>query len=419
MNDLKYWIAFNNIEGLGSVSIIRIWKHFQSIKEAWSASSSDLHHVEGIQNHIIEKLIKTRNKINPDEELEKIQQKEIKILCLRDPEYPALLKQIYDPPVILYYRGNITETDLNRTIALVGTRTPTTYGREMSRKLSKELTRYGITIVSGLAEGIDTCAHSACIEEKGKTLAVIGSGLDVIYPKSNRNLYKQIIENNSGAVISEYPPDSPPDSWKFPYRNRIVSGLSAATIVVESKGRGGALITAKHALEQNREVFGVSSRVNNNSNDGVHNLIYHGEARIFTTYKSLFDHLNWQVTSEQTDQEEINSKPSKPQEFKSPKQTNLPTIHQDYADKAEKKETISETREQTELNHPPKLSIPSGLTVDEQKVIEALGYETLPFDKLLQKLNIPAPSLLGIMTMLELKNIVSQVSGKRYKRKVQ
>ncbi|MGD9580703.1 MAG: DNA-processing protein DprA, partial [Vampirovibrionia bacterium] len=219
--DLKYWLAFNNIEGLGAVSILKIWKHFKSIKEGWSASSAEFYEIDSISNSIIEKIITQRSKINPDKLIEELNQSDVNAFCITDSIYPERLKEIYDPPVVLYYKGNIDNIDFDKSIAIVGTRTPTDYSREMSYKISKDASKYGITIVSGLAEGIDTCAHTSCIENKNNTIAVLGSGLNNIYPRSNINLAKQIVENNSGILISEYAPDTKPDSWRFPYRNRI------------------------------------------------------------------------------------------------------------------------------------------------------------------------------------------------------
>lgn len=404
MNELKYWLAFNSIEGLGSVSIMKIWGHFKSIKEAWFASAADLYAIEDISSSIIEKIIANRRKTNPDELQEEVLTSNIKTLCILDSDYPNLLKQIYNPPVILYYKGNIECCNFNRTVALVGTRKPSDYGREMAHKLGKEFAKYGITIVSGLAEGIDTCAHTACLEANGKTIAVLGSGINVVYPKVNKNLYKQIIENNNGVVFSEYLPDTQPESWRFPYRNRIISGLSFATIVVEARSKGGGIITAHNALEQNREVFGVASRVDNDLNDGVHNLIYKGEAKIFTSYKRFFEVLNWEIINlEEPDCSSINLDL---QEKIIVDKTNYNECGND--------DTSSIDAQFIQNNATTEDVFATNTDDKENIVLNYLGKEPTAFDIILQKTNFETSSLLSILTMLELKGLITQASGKRY-----
>lgn len=408
MEELKYWLAFNSIDGLGAVSIMKIWKHFNSMKEAWSASASDFYEIEALQNNLIEKIITSRPNLDPALLLEKTLEHNVKILCILDEGYPELLKSIYDPPVILYYQGNLSCCDLKRTIGIVGTRTPTDYGKEMATKISRELCEYGITIVSGLAEGIDTSAHSACLKAKGKTIAVLGSGLNYIYPKSNNYLAQKIIEENNGAILSEYPPDAKPEGWRFPYRNRVISGLSKAIIVVESKSQGGGLITAKSALEQGREVFGVSSRVLNNSNDGVHNLIHKGEARIFTTYKRFFDFLHWEIiaSSQAQEIEETDS-----QKIPPPTEISFQEVIQAPPERESEKVKNIDTQ--------PPNPIPADIKNDspEAIVLNCLDLEPLPFDVILAKSDLNAPKLLSTLTMLELRGLIIQTSGKRYKKK--
>ncbi|MEW5821755.1 MAG: DNA-processing protein DprA [Cyanobacteriota bacterium] len=395
MEELKYWLAFNSIEGLGAVSIMKIWNHFGSMKEAWSASSADLYEIETIYSSIIEKIVTSRPDINPDKLEEDTGNYKTSVLCIIDPLYPDLLKQIYDPPVVLYYKGDFNLCDLSKTVAIVGTRTPTDYGREMSYKISSELANFGVTIVSGLAEGIDTAAHTACIEINGKTIAVLGSGLNHIYPKINNNLANKIIDSN-GVVLSEYPPDSKPDGWRFPYRNRIISGLSYATILVEAKARGGGLITAKNALEQNREVFGVSSRVNSNSNDGVHNLIYRGEAKIYTTISKLLETLNWVIVD--------NESPKKEQDDKIP-------INETVKNTVAIAETI-------EIKKEPEKAVELPSNSPEEIIMNLLDYDAVAFDVLLNKSGLDTSTLLSTMTILELRGLVCQVGGKRYRRKI-
>lgn len=406
MSELKYWLAFNRIDGVGPVSIMKIWNKLNSMKEAWSASAAELYEINGIQNHIIEKIVVGRKNIVPEELEEELNKYNIKAICITDDCYPELLKQIYDPPVILYCKGNIETCDMNKTVALVGTRTPSDYAREVSYNLGRDLGKSGVTVISGLAEGVDTSAHTGCLESGGKTIAIIGSGHNRIYPKSNISLAKQIIEKNNGAVLSEYFPDCAPDSWRFPYRNRIVSGLSLATILVESKKKGGGLITTKHALEQNREVFGVPSRVDDDSNAGTHNLIHRGEAKIFTGYKKFLQHMGWEtadVTNEICISTEVKQETKKEQ--KNTKKTSPKEI---------KREKVEPKPKKTEAPVKPNLD----LSQNEAIVFENLEIEPIAFDTILQKTGLQAPALLGILTMLELKGLIKQAPGKRYKKSI-
>lgn len=415
MDELKYWLAFNNIHGLGSVSILKIYDHFKSIKEAWCASSADLHRVNNITPNIIEKIITERSKISPDQLIEEAEALNIKVCGILDSAYPALLKEIHNPPVVLYYIGNFLECNFDKTIALVGTRTPTDYGRETAQKLSKKLADYGMTIVSGLAEGIDTCVHTACIQQSGQTIAVLGSGLNQIFPKINVHLATRIAEGNYGAVISEYCPDTKPEAWRFPYRNRIISGLSRATIVVESKAKGGALITAKYALEQNREVFAVPSRVLDNSNAGAHNLVKRGEARLLTSYVSLFDDLNLSPEVQKIEETEEmipeNSQKERVVEKNiSPEKSPGSKRNFEQQQKEHKKEVF----ENNSAENQPQL--PAGLSEMEQIILNHLTTDPWQFDILLQKTGLSAPALLSSLTMLELKGFIKQLDGKRYRK---
>lgn len=402
MDELKYWLAFNSIEGVGSISIMKIKNHFNSISDAWNASPADYQLVSGLYPNILEKLLLNKPKIIPDQLYENVLKSNIKVLCIEDDHFPDLLKQIHDCPVILFYLGDLEACNLKRTIGIVGTRTPTEYAQEATISIAKELSGYGITIVSGLAEGIDTQAHTSCLDNNGKTIAILGSGLNYVYPKINQKLFERIISDSNGVVMTEYPPDSKPDSWKFPYRNRIISGLSYAVIVAESKARGGGLITAKYALEQNRDVFGIPSRVNNSSNDGVLNLIKKAEAKIFISCLRLFDHLNWEVIIEKQEEscssdikEEIAIKePAIEDKSITP---DSETINLDNADKDQETCCFS------------------SLSPEESEVLKILSLEPIQFDLLLTKTSLKASRLLGILTFLELKGLIIQLQGKKYK----
>jgi DNA processing protein len=202
----------------------------------------------------VDLFVSSRARIVPDQELEKVHRHQVGVLTLADPDYPRLLKQIHDPPPVLYVKGEFKQED-SRAVAVVGSRNATPFGRSMAQELAAGLAKAGVCVVSGMARGIDTAAHQGALKGKGRTIAVLGNGLDIVYPPENRALFRKIEE--AGAVISEYPPETKPNPGHFPARNRIISGLSEGVVVVESAVNGGALITADLALEQGRDVFAV------------------------------------------------------------------------------------------------------------------------------------------------------------------
>ncbi len=256
----KYFNAFNLI-GLDPISFKKLLENFSSLEEAWQSN------LEGIlEKNIIEKIKWKKPKINPDKEYEKLTKKGIKVLTIKDKNYPKLLKEIYAPPAILYIKGKLSEPCLS----IVGSRQLSPYGYRTAPKLSFDLAKKGLTIVSGLAKGIDTLAHQAALKANGKTIAVLGSGLDNIYPRDNKKLFEEITQN--GAVISEFPLGAPPKGQHFPQRNRIVSGLSLGVLVIEAGERSGSLITARQALEQNRDVFAVPGPINSLTSAGTNGL---------------------------------------------------------------------------------------------------------------------------------------------------
>ena len=264
MEELKYWIRLNHFSKFGPARFKKIIKYFSyknnNLKDGFNASINELISA-GIEKNIAEEFVSARIKINPDQIIESLNKENIKITTINNKSYPKLLKEIYNPPQLLYYKGRL---DLNNefTLAVVGTRKYTGYGRQVTERIVKDLAQNKLTIVSGLALGIDTLAHLATLDMSGKTIAVLGSGLDKqsIYPSSNRYLADKII-NCNGCVISEFPPGTQPLRHHFPQRNRVISGLSLGTLVIEAGEKSGALITAMHSLEQNREVFAVLGNI--------------------------------------------------------------------------------------------------------------------------------------------------------------
>ncbi len=254
MNNIQYLLVLHSIDGLGPIRLKAILDYFKDPKLAWEASGSELLKI-GIPKAVVDLLVETRKKLDPQKYLEDIQKSGIKWMTIFDENYPKLLKQIYDPPIVLYYKGNVECLD-KKCIAVVGTRKMTGNGRSLTEQFVKNLVEAGLTIVSGLARGIDAVAHKTTVEANGQTVAVLGSGLNEIYPPENKGLAQEII-NGHGAIISEFPPDYPIFPGNFPIRNRIISGLSLAVLVVEAAEDSGSLITAREALEQGRDVFTI------------------------------------------------------------------------------------------------------------------------------------------------------------------
>lgn len=285
--ETRFCLALNGIKDLGPVLIKRLFIRFSSAKNIFSSSIEELSEVEGIGIERA-KRIKEFNKWNDIDRIMKLCEKgEIKIYSFNDVQYPALLKEIYDPPVVLFCKGEIKPEDQNG-LAIVGSRKLTEYGRRVTEQLASEAALYGITIVSGLARGIDSVAHKSALSQGGRTIAVLGSGVLHIYPPENKTLAEKIIQN--GAIISEFYPEEGPKKENFPKRNRIISGISIGTVVTEAAINSGALITASLALEQGREVFAVPGNITSKNSEGTNYLIQKG-AKLVTKIEDILEEI--------------------------------------------------------------------------------------------------------------------------------
>jgi len=271
----KYFNAFNVIGGIGPIAFKKLLDYFKTLESAWQADFAELTKAE-LNRSIVEKIIEQRPKINPDFEMERLEKEGVELITIQDKNYPILLKEIYAPPALLYIRGKIPSED-SIGLGVVGSRQLSLYGQQTTPPLTAKLAQAGITIISGLAKGIDTLAHQAALEAGGRTVAVLGCGIDdkSVYPYSNRQLAERIAKSG-GAVISEFPIGAQPLPQHFPQRNRIISGLSKGILVIEATKRSGALITARDALEQNRDVFAVPGSVFSQNSFGPNNLIKMG-----------------------------------------------------------------------------------------------------------------------------------------------
>lgn len=272
MDERAYWIAFNHVAGIGPVRLTALLDECGSIAAAWKAPIQTLRDA-GLDRRSVESLLAVRRELNPQVELEQVIARGYDVYTWDDTNYPANLRMTPQPPPILYARGQIKRQD-ELAVAIVGTRQISSYGREVAHLLGSELAQHGVTIVSGLAIGVDAIAHQAALDAGGRTIAVLGSGIDQIYPLTNSKLARRIIEQ--GALVSEYPLGTKPEASNFPPRNRIISGLSLAVVVVEAAKRSGALITARFAAEQGRDVLAVPGSILNPSSEGCNQLIQDG-----------------------------------------------------------------------------------------------------------------------------------------------
>jgi DNA processing protein len=328
------------------------------MQDAWEANIFELQKA-GLEQAVIEKIMEGRKTISPDVEFEKLEKENIKIMTIKDNLYPEILKEIHTAPALLYYKGEIKKNELS--IAIVGSRKISIYGQRVASQLANELSRAGLTIVSGMAFGVDSIAHRECVKLKNRAIAVLGGGINIssIYPSTNRKMAEEIISN--GAVISEYPIGTPPLRQHFPARNRILSGLSLGVLIVESAERSGTLITARFALEQNREVFAVPGSIYSKTSEGTNNLIKLG-AKLVNKAEDILEELNL--------------------------------------------ESITEIKKAREI-------IPDN---EEEKIIlENLSPdEPIQIDKLAKIIEMNTSALSSLLTLMEIKGKVKNVGGMRY-----
>jgi len=298
--NIKYWVAFSLVPGIGRVRFTQLESYFGNLEDAWKAAPAELKHA-GLDNSAIRAITSWRPKISPEAEMEKLEHYGIKVFRYTDPGYPARLKEIYDYPPLLYVRGSLLSED-EWCLAVVGTRRATAYGRQVAEEIVADLARGNITIVSGLAKGIDSIAHQSALTAGGRSIAVFACGLDTVYPSENVNLARTIMKQ--GALISEYPPGTRPRADNFPRRNRILSGLSLGVLVVEADESSGAMITARLALEQNREVFAIPGSILSPASRGTNRLVQEG-AKLVRDYTDILEELNLMTVARQMEIKEI------------------------------------------------------------------------------------------------------------------
>jgi len=387
--DTKSLIHLNLIPGIGNHTIRRLLAAFGSAEKSIAATSAELAQIDGLTPDVRQQLIDGRSRAPLAQELQLIEQHQCHIVTINDDTYPPLLKQIDDPPVLLYITGDFP-LQHTPSIAIVGSRSPTEYGKTTSQQLSYQLAERGITVVSGFARGIDTCVHRGALEAGGRTVAVFGCGLSIIYPETNRGLAAEIIE--SGALVSEFPMTMPPRGKNFPRRNRVISGLTLGTLVVEASERSGSLITARHAAEQGREVFAVPGQIFSGVSRGTHSLINQG-ATLINSVDDLLDALPQNYT------QILGGESLEPPSAKQP-------------DKIVRPQSVEKRSTPTPQ---PKANL--NLTPDEQTVLSAMGAASVHIDEITRVTQLPIGKVSSLLVMLELKGIVQQLPGKQFVKK--
>jgi len=367
-----YWIAWSHINGVGPILLRRLQRHFGTLSEAWNAAAAELLEVEGFGLLTVDAIVAERRNLEPEQLLQQHEQENPRFWTPADRDYPRLLLEIPDPPPILYYQGVVDPQELaglTPMVAIVGTRTPSEYGKRWTQRITTLLTQHGFTVVSGLAEGIDTEAHRSCLAAQGRTIAVMGCGTDVVYPWSNRKLHQQILQ--SGLVLSEHPTGTKPDRIFFPRRNRIIAGLCRATLVMEAGQKSGGLITAHYANEYGRDVYALPGSLDNPTAIGCLKLISKGAHPILED--ELLEMLGM-----------------------------LPALHVSQS-------SSSQT------------SLPLNLEPEWEQILQVLTSlsqeeDAVAFDRLVQSTSLPASTISSGLLQLEMEGLITQLPGMRYKR---
>lgn len=356
MEQLRYWLGFNLVHGIGPTKLRRLLEYFGDASAAWHAATGDLQ-AAGLDRRSLENLLTARASIDLDVVLQRVAKCGAQVLTWESPDYPRNLLNIAAPPPVLFVQGSLRPED-EWAVGMVGTRRATAYGRDVARTMAAGLASSGVTVVSGLARGIDAVAHRAALEAGGRTIAVLGCGVDQVYPPEHRELAQAI--RRAGALVSDYPLGTPPDAVNFPPRNRIISGLSKGVLLVEADEDSGALITCDYAAEQGRDVFAVPGNINQRSSHGPNKLIQQG-AKMVLNVADVLEELNLALVSERQE---------------------------------------------------ARVALPADAT--EQKVLHHLAVGPTHIDDLCQQLGLPVAQLSGTLAMMELKGLVRQIGGMNY-----
>lgn len=363
--EVAAWLGFDRLAGIG-IGVRRVEKLFEffgNLKEAWSAPERELSNVHSFTTELVSTFLEKRASIDTEKLLETCKKAKVDPYPYYHPNYPQLLRHIADPPMILYVRGALLPVHFNYSIGVVGTRKPSAYGRTVAKEFGIGLAKRGVTVVSGLAVGVDALAHWGAVEAGGRTIGVLACGPDVCYPSSNRPLYERLISGEHGAVVSEFFPGTKPEPWHFPARNRIISGLARGVVVIEAGEDSGALITAEISYNQGHVPFAVPGRIDNPMSAGTNRIIKQQKATMVTCVNDIMKELNWQSA---------------------PGEAELPNVVQLFG--------------------------------RENEIFELISAEPVHFDHLCHKSGMAAGELSATLTMLELAGIVTRHPGDWYSR---
>jgi DNA processing protein len=367
-DDLKYWLALTSVKDIGPVIAKRLLSALRSPKSIFESGADNLKGVGGISESKIKGIYEFDSWDAVEKEIEAVKKHNIRIIRYTDKEYPESLRHIDDSPVILYAKGNFTKKD-KYAIAIVGSRNMTLYGRKITETIASELASYGLTIVSGMARGIDTVSHKGALDAGGRSIAVLGSGLDNPYPPENKGLFEELA--SAGCVISEFPIGTPPNRENFPQRNRLISALSLGVLVVEATANSGSLITANYALEQGKDVFAIPGNITSRNSEGTNTLIQKG-AKLVQNVDDILEEIAPQLKGLVGSSKNISGK------------------------------ILSRDHEGLEI------------TDEEKAICNILGSEPKHIDTVAREVKIQPARLLGLLLGLEIKGIVKQTEGKRF-----
>lgn len=373
-NDLKYWMALKSIDGIGNVLFQPLLDHFRSPSAVFSATIHDLSSIPGLSKKSAAAIVSFKDWDNILRQLDMLDKMGVNIITYLDEFYPPNLLNIYDRPAFLYVLGHLEKDDIN--LAIVGSRNASTYGRYTTDRISRELALRGITIVSGMARGIDSCAHRGALSAQGRTIAVLGSGLDVIYPPENKKMFTTISQN--GAVVSEFPLGTQPLPYHFPSRNRIISGMSYGVVVVEAGEKSGSLITARLAMEQGREVFAIPGTIDSASSRGTNSLIKQG-AKLIENIDDILEDI-------------------------------LPQLERSSAQTTSRKQEIVPNC----VSQPDAERNTVSLSPVDETILHLLSQEKMHADDIITAAGLAPAEVLSTLITLELKGIVTQYAGKLF-----
>ena len=387
---LIHWLWFAMLPGITDNKKRILMEHFSDPEELFDDKLADMEALDAKTREALS----NRDLTVAEKVLNVCRRKDIGIVTFNEEKYPHRLRNIPDPPMVLYYTGSLPDFDKRLTIAVVGTRKASAYGMHAAYSLSRELAASGVLVASGAAAGIDTNAMEAALQEDMPTVGVLGCGVDVVYPRNNRKLFSRVTQ--SGCLISEYPPGTPPYAWNFPKRNRVLSGISNGVLVVEAPEKSGALITAEYAIEQGRELFVVPGNIGVATSIGSNGLLREYAAAVCCGWDIVRDYIS--LYPETLHKSETAQEP--------PAKVAQPRLEPGNVPANSDKKAI-DNRDTT----PYSKTSDQNLTQDEQKVVACLGYEPIPVDDVLAQVELPAGKALATLTMLSVRGVVMQHPG--------